>query len=160
MDVDRDFLGQLEALHSSKVLILGIGNVLKGDDGAGPAVCEKLKSLEIRAEVMDAGTVPENYIGPIIKRSPENLLIVDATDFGATPGSIKLFETGQLSSYAFSTHTLSPHLFVDMIRKEIDVEVYLIGIQPEQVELGQPLSESVSRAVESLCRCLEELFAA
>ena len=160
MDIDREFLEQLEALRPSKTLILGIGNVLKGDDGAGPAVCEKLKSVKICAEVMDAGTVPENYIGPIIKRSPENLLIVDATDFGATPGSIKMFETGQLSSYAFTTHTLSPHLFVEMIQAQIDVEVYLIGIQPKHVELGQPLSECVSRAVEALCRSLEEVFAA
>ena len=160
MDVDRDFLGQLEALRSSKVLILGIGNVLKGDDGAGPAVCEKLKSAKLCAEVMDAGTVPENYIGPIIKRSPENLLIVDATDFNASPGSIKMFEPGQLDSYAFTTHTLSPHLFVDMIKQEVDVEVYLIGIQPEHVELAQPLSESVKGAVESLCRCLKDVFAA
>lgn len=160
MDVDREFLGQLEALSGSKTLILGIGNVLKGDDGAGPAVCEQLKSLEICAEVMDAGTVPENYIGPIIKRSPENLLIVDATDFGAAAGSIRMFDTGQLNSYAFTTHTLSPHLFVDMLKKEIDVEVYLVGIQPEHVELGKPLSESVNGAVEALCRCLEEVFAA
>ncbi len=160
MDVDRDFLGQLETLRSSKTLILGIGNVLNGDDGAGPAVCEKLKSVKLCADVMDAGTVPENYIGPIIKRSPENLLIVDATDFGASPGRIKMLEPGQLSSYAFSTHTLSPHLFVEMIQSEIDVEVYLIGIQPEQVELGQPLLEAVKGAIESLCRCLEEVFAA
>ncbi len=160
MEVDRDFLEQLEALRGSKVLILGIGNVLKGDDGAGPAVCEKLKTANICAEVMDAGTVPENYIGPIIKRSPENLLIIDATDFDASPGSIKMFGTGDLNSYAFTTHTLSAHLFVNMIRQEIDVEVYLIGIQPEHVELGQPLSESVSRAVDSLCQCLEEVFAA
>jgi hydrogenase 3 maturation protease len=159
MDVDRDFLAQLEPLRSSKVLILGIGNVIKGDDGAGPAVCEKLKTVKIRAEVIDVGTVPENYIGPIIKRSPENLLIVDATDFGATPGSIRMFETGDLNSYAFTTHTLSPHLFVDMIHKEIDVEVYLIGIQPRQVELGQSLSEDVKRGVDVLCRCLEEVFA-
>jgi hydrogenase 3 maturation protease len=160
MDIDREFLGQLEALRGSKTLILGIGNVLKGDDGAGPAVCEKLKSAKICAEVIDAGTVPENYIGPIIKRSPENLLIVDAIDFGATTGSTRMFKAGQLSSYAFSTHTLSPHLFVEMIRKDIDVEVYLVGIQPEHVELGQPLSEGVKGAVESLCRSLEKVFAA
>ena len=160
MDVDRDFLGQLDALRGSKVLILGIGNIIKGDDGAGPAICEKLKSAKLCADVMDTGTVPENYIGPIIKRSPENLLIIDATDFDASPGSIKMFEPGQLSSYAFTTHTLSPHLFVDMIKTEIDVEVYLIGIRPEHVELGQLLSESVKGAVETLCRCLEEVFAA
>jgi hydrogenase 3 maturation protease len=160
MEVDRELLEQLEALGGSKVLILGIGNVLKGDDGAGPVVCEKLKTAKISAEVMDAGTVPENYIGPIIKRSPENLLIVDATDFGAAAGSIKMFGTGQLSSYAFTTHTLSAHLFVEMIQAEIDVEVYHIGIQPEQVELGNGLSESVKVAVETLCQYLEEAFAA
>ena len=149
--------GQLRKLSSSKTLILGIGQLLKGDDGAGPFICKEL-SGKISAELINAGSVPENYIQPIIKKTPKNLLIVDAVDFGGEPGTIKIFNPEQLNSMVFSTHTLSPHLFIDMIRREISVEVFLLGIQPAQIELGQPLSKPVEGAVRQLCDILVQIF--
>ncbi len=148
---------QLEKLRDSKTLIVGIGNTLKSDDGAGPLICEQLKD-NISAEVIDAGTVPENYIQKIIKKAPQNLLIIDAIDFGASPGDIKIFETDQISSLVISTHTLSPELFVNMIRQEIETAVYFIGIQPAQTTLGEPVSEKVDHAIGSLVDALKTVF--
>jgi len=102
--------------------------------------------------------VPENYIQPIIKKAPRNLLLVDAIDFGAEPGTIKVFETEQLNSLAISTHTLSPRLFIDIIRQSIELDVYCIGIQPAQTQLGQPVSEQVDEAIQRLCHVLMEIF--
>ena len=42
-------LERLQKLRGSSVLIVGIGNSLKGDDGAGPVVCERLKDFRISA---------------------------------------------------------------------------------------------------------------
>ena len=72
----EQILEQLKKISSSKTLILGIGQLLKGDDGAGPFICKEL-SGKISAELIDAGSVPENYIQPIIKKTPKNLLIID-----------------------------------------------------------------------------------
>ena len=85
MDSSSPLYMQLSKFRKSKVLILGIGNPLKADDAAGPLVCEKI-SGRVKADVIDAGTVPENYIGSIIKKAPENILIIDAIDFDAKPG--------------------------------------------------------------------------
>ena len=148
---------QLNKLRGSKAIILGIGNLLKADDGAGPLVCEQL-SGKVSAELIDAGTVPENYIQPIIKKAPQNLLIIDAIDFGGRAGAIKIFKPEDLRSLIISTHTLSPRIFVDMIRKETKVDVYFIGIQPAQTQLGQPMSGQVSMAVQRLSRTLSEIF--
>lgn len=158
MGADKHLLQLLNKLHDSVTVILGIGNVLKGDDGAGPLVCEQLESANISAELIDAGTVPENYIQPIIKKAPQNLLIIDAINFGAAPGTIKIFKTQQLNSFVLSTHTLSPRLFVDMICRNIKVDVYFIGIQPAQVQLNQPLSPQVSQAIQHLSGILTEIF--
>jgi hydrogenase 3 maturation protease len=148
---------QLNKLRNSKTLIVTIGNTLKADDAAGPLVYQQLNG-KTSAEMIDAGTVPENYIQPIIKKAPQSLLIIDAVDFGASPGTIKLFKPEQLNSSAFSTHTLSPRIFVDMICRDINVDVYFIGIQPARTNLGQPVSQPVTNAVRQISDILAEIF--
>jgi hydrogenase 3 maturation protease len=148
---------QLNKFCSLRTVILGIGNTLKGDDGAGPQLCNQLVG-RTSAEVIDAGTVPENYIGPIVKKAPHNLLIIDAIDFAAQPGTIRFLSPEVLIGLSGSTHSPSPQLFVDLIRKEIPVDVHFIGIQPIQTELGRPLSPEVDRAVRLLADMLAEIF--
>lgn len=157
MGTIQQLFDKLNKLRDTATVIVGIGNTLKGDDGAGPLVCEQL-SGKVCAEVIDAGTVPENYIQKIIKKAPQNLLVIDAIDFGAPAGTINIFKPVQLDSFAFSTHTLSPRLFVDMVCKNIKVDVYFIGIQPAQMQLGQPQSEQVHEAIQWLAATLIEIF--
>ena len=132
--------------------------LLVGRAQPGSLVCEQLRQAEVSAYIIDAGTVPENYIQPIINKAPRNLLLIDAIDFKASPGTIKIFESEQLNSIVISTHTLSPHLFIDMILQSIKPEVYCIGIQPAQTQLGLPVSAQVSQAIKILCGILIEIF--
>ena len=154
---DKQFSRQLNKLRGSKTLIVGIGNLLKGDDGAGPLVCQQLTGKTC-AELIDAGTVPENYIQPIIEKAPQNLLIIDAIGFGAPAGTVRIFRPEQLGSLVISTHTLSPHLFIDMVRRDIKVDVYFVGIQPAQTQLGQSLSDEIKQAVQQLTHALAGIF--
>ncbi|MHC4292856.1 MAG: hypothetical protein ACYSTX_01070, partial [Planctomycetota bacterium] len=62
-------LDHLKALTDTNTLFIGIGQVLKGDDAIGPLLVEKLKG-KISADIIEAGTVPENYIQPIVKKAP------------------------------------------------------------------------------------------
>lgn len=158
MSTEQSLLRQLNTLRNSETVIVGIGNILKGDDGAGPLVCEQLKRANICAEVIDAGTVPENYIQQIIKKAPRILLVIDAIDFAAPPGTIRIFEPEQLSSHVISTHSLSPRLFVDMVCRDISIDVYFVGIQPAQIQLGQSISQQVSPAIKQLSQALMEIF--
>ena len=156
--MDKQLFEQLRKFRGSRTLIVGIGNILKADDGTGPLVCEQLGRAKVCADLIDAGTVPENYIQPIIKKAPQNLLVIDAIDFGASPGTIKIFEPEQLNSHTISTHTLSPRLFVDMVCQNIKLDVYFVGIQPAQIQLGQSVSKQVSQAIQKLCRALTDIF--
>ena len=158
MSSEQSLLQQLNIFRNSATIILGIGSTLKGDDGAGPLVCQKLKKVGICGDVLDAGTVPENYIQKITGKAPHNLLIIDAIDYGEKPGTIRLFRPDQLSSHVISTHSLSPRLFVDMICQNIDVDVYFVGIQPMQMQLGQPVSTPVKQAIEQLTEALIQIF--
>ena len=152
---DNKLREQLRKICERKTLVVGIGNTLKGDDGAGCIVCEQLKD-SYPGLVIDAGTVPENYIGPIIKKRPEVLVVIDAIDFGGTAGQIRIFKPEDLSSAAISTHTLSPRLFVDVICKSIEVEVWFVGVQPGRTVLGERLSKEVEEAAGMVAGILAE----
>jgi hydrogenase 3 maturation protease len=159
MSPDKSLTEQLNKLRGSSALILGIGNTLKGDDGAGPLVCQRLEAAKISAGLIDAGTVPENYIHRIIKIAPRTLIVIDAIDFGAEAGTIRIFQPEQLNSLVVSTHTLSPRLFIDFVRRSVRLDVYFIGIQPAQTQLGEKPSAAVNKAIEKLSAVLTEIFA-
>jgi hydrogenase 3 maturation protease len=150
---------QLSPLGGLKTIIVGIGNTLKGDDAAGPLLCGFLAGRTC-AEIIDAGTVPENYIYTIARKAPELLLVVDAIDFGAEAGAVRLLAPDQLELCIISTHTLSPRVFADMIRAETEVEVYFIGIQPARLGLGQSVSDEVSDSLKNLADILADILPA
>jgi hydrogenase 3 maturation protease len=135
--------------EGKKVLIIGIGNRLKGDDGVGSIIAEKLKE-KIREEnlfVIDAENAPENYTGKIKEISPESLLIIDAVDFGSYPGDFRIFEIDEIKDTTVSTHNFS----ISLLKKFIKVdEIYLLGIQPENISFGENLSERVKKSVEKI----------
>jgi len=132
-----------------KVLIIGMGNRLKGDDGVGSIIAEKLKE-KIRKEnlfVIDAENAPENYTGKIKEISPELLLIIDAVDFNSYPGDFRIFEINEIKDTTVSTHNFS----ISLLKKFIKVdEIYLLGIQPENISFGENLSERVKKSVEKI----------
>jgi len=160
MTIDKESLKLLRGLSGKRTVILGMGNSLKADDGVGPFICDELSKAALTAEIINAGTVPENYIQRIIKKEPENLVVIDAIDFGGKAGQIRLLRSEQLNRSAFSTHTLSPRLFIEMIQQDKNVDVYVIGIQPKQIKLGEGISEEVRQSAEQAVNMLAEIFAA
>ncbi|MFH1615620.1 MAG: hydrogenase 3 maturation endopeptidase HyCI [Planctomycetota bacterium] len=157
MEADHQVRRQLNELRGSNSLIVVIGNTLKADDGVGPLVCRELEG-KVYTELIDAGTVPENYIQSVIQKKPRNLIIIDAVDFGASAGTIKIFRPDQLASVVHSTHSLSPHLFIEMIKKSIDVDVYFVGIQPAHVNFGQCPCAEVKEAAAWLIDAFCDIF--
>ena len=149
MDSCSPLRSQLKDVPFKDALIVGVGNTLRGDDGVGPLVCHELKAI-LPDNVIDAGTVPENYIGKIIKKAPQALVIIDAIDHNAQPGNIRVFRADEINSMAISSHSLSLDLFVDIILNDISPAVYLVGIQPKHVSLGRPPCPEVSRSARTL----------
>lgn len=129
----------------SKTIILGIGNILKGDDAAGSILAQRLKS---KINIIDAGITPENYAGKIIEFNPTHLWLIDAIDFKAKPGTWKTFKPEELfTQNLFFTHNCSLELFCDYIKKNIDVSILILGIQPKSIKLGEGLSQEVESAL-------------
>ncbi len=150
-------LASLRNMLRDDILLIGMGNSLKADDGIGPEICSLLKET-MPDNVIDTGTVPENYIQVIINKAPKLILFIDAIDFGAPPGAIKIFDPCQLSTGGISTHTLSPRLLSDMIAQRIPAKIYFIGIQPKSMMIGYPMSQEVELAKKELLEIFKNVF--
>jgi hydrogenase 3 maturation protease len=142
------------------VTIIGIGNIMRGDDGFGPKLIESLKKRSTKAILFDCGTVPENYIFPILATSCDTVILVDAADLKAEPGSISILSLGELSGAGLSTHNASIRLFTDMLMtgKE-DLNIFAVAVQPKSIIFGESLSLEVREGVGRLTDIFAEVLA-
>ena len=142
-----------------KEIILGIGNTLKGDDGSGVYVAERVNEYHPDAKeeleqtkvmgnrrviAINCGTTPENYTSIIRKHNPDRLILVDAADMGLKPGSYRVIPPERIGVMHISTHNIPLSVFISYVG-EFCKDVVLIGIQPDEMEIGAALSSVVQR---------------
>ncbi len=136
-------------------MLVGLGNRLRGDDGFGSLLVERLNG-RISAVCVDAGTTPENFIGRIAREKPDTLVLVDAMHLGGKAGDCALMGADEIAAGGLSTHDLSPRVFTEHLRERTSAKMYMLGIQPHDLTLGAPLSEPLQRRLEELTAALEE----
>lgn len=146
----------LKDLFRDKVVMVGIGNILRADDGFGPILIKRLKG-KVKSVCIDAGTAPENYAGKIIKEKPGAILLIDAVDLGLEAGRYKILEKSDILKSGFTTHDLSPRLFMEYLEKKTRVRIYMLGVQPKNLSLGDKMSDSLKQALENLEKAIKEI---
>ncbi len=130
---------------------------MRGDDAAGVEVIRLLKKREkTNATLIDAGTVPENYLGKISKTDPDIITLIDAADMEQPPGTIQELNPEKLGSFSFSTHSGSLSLVIDFLKQETKADIRLIGIQPGIRNIGAEMSKQVKKAINLLLPVLEK----
>ncbi|MDH3494074.1 MAG: hydrogenase maturation protease [Acidobacteriota bacterium] len=109
----------------TRVLILGIGNVLMGDEGIGVHVVKALEKavLPDDVEVLDGGTGSFLLLEPMQKAG--RVILVDATIDGAEAGSVSRLQPRFSTDYP---KTLTAH---DIGLKDLLDAFYLLGEPPE-----------------------------
>ena len=145
----------LKTLAAARTVVVGVGNPLRGDDGLGPALIARLQG-RCSAPCIDAGTVPENYVRPVIRTNPDTILFVDAVDLGLPAGSWTLLCRDDLSETGLTTHTASLRTLIDFLQAQIRADVYIVAVQPETLAFGAELSPAVQRTLDTLASLLQE----
>lgn len=144
-----------DAPVSAANMVLAVGNVLMGDDGAGPLLAERLFANPIPGwAAIDGGAIPENAVHTLRANPPQRLLVVDATDMGLAPGEIRIVDPQRIAAdMLMNTHSLPLNFMIDTLAEFIP-EVIFIGIQPALVAFYCPMSKDVTHAVDLLHRRL------
>jgi len=143
-------------LAGKRILLLGVGNRLRGDDAVGSLLVERLQG-RVDIPMIDAGDVPENYLGPIEASGAEVVLVVDAAEMGANAGDAAIFDIEQIKGASVSTHMANLGLLFQVIPIEKRPQVLVLGIQPGSLELGGRMSEPVLETLEQLEKIILEI---
>jgi hydrogenase maturation protease len=141
----------------AKILICGLGNQLKHDDGLGPCVIAELEKQTIPEDVClrDFGT--SGFKCALEIGGYERVVFVDAVQTGKEPGQIyrinlpkeDLLDRPSLSSFAFSLHEsdLERVLATAALLDSYPGEVIIIGCEPKETTFGIGLSPEVEKAM-------------
>ena len=144
----------------SRVAVVGVGHALRGDDAAGLVLAQRAAPLAgDRLLVVEGGPVPENITGLLRRFKPDLVLLVDAADLGAEPGAVRWLTTDVIEGLSATTHTMPLSMLARYLQHELDCSVCLVGIQPAQNDIGQPLSDPVEKAVIAVSEGLRAVFA-
>jgi hydrogenase maturation protease len=138
----------------TRTLVLGVGNTLLADEGAGVHALNYLSQHYDdlpNTEFLDAGTLSFTLAGDIA--DADNLLIFDAAKLDAEPGAIRVFEAADLDEFLVSgrrsVHEVGFTDLMDIARLQdcLPVNRALIGIQPEQLGWGESPGAAVAAAL-------------
>jgi hydrogenase maturation protease len=144
---------------ASRTLVLGFGNLLLSDDGAGVQILASLRSIvgPHAAHFIDAGTLSFSLL-PYVE-SANSMLAIDAGDIGGCPGSIGLYEGAVMDDFLRSARRRTVHEvglidLLDMARLSdcLPRRRALLCIQPGRIDWSEQLSAPVAAALPEAAR--------
>ncbi len=153
-------------MKKPKTLVLGIGNTLLSDEGVGVHVVNHLQQHPTEAQdvsFIDGGTLSFTLAEPI--EACDNLIVVDASELKAAPGSVRVFENEDMDRFITSGNKKSVHevglvdvMSIAMLAGKLPQRRALVGIQPQSLDWGNHPTERVSGAIPEACRQVNSLL--
>ena len=127
-----------------KILVLGYGNPGRGDDGLGPALAERIESLDIAGVTVDAA-YQLNIEDAAAVADHDLVIFVDAEVKGSEPFSIK--RVTPAADITFTSHLVSAESILAISQDSFGKvpECWLIGIRGYEFDLYEVLSEGAER---------------
>ena len=135
------------------IAIVGVGNLLLSDDGAGIHAIRRLRGdsrVSSMARLIDGGTVGTDLLAEVC--GCEKLLIVDAVNAGLPPGTTIRMDFSGPDAQKIDTrnaHQFGIQGLLDDLRLlgQAPRQVVLVGVQPAAMGLGTQLSPEVAGAL-------------
>jgi hydrogenase maturation protease len=130
-------------------IVLGLGNILNKDEGLGVFALEPLRarlSGSGEIELQDGGVLGMSLL-PLVE-SCSHLLLLDAVDTGAPPGTVTELSSDEIPLFArlkLSLHQLSFQEVLQFanVRGNLPKHLGLVGAQPADISIGAGLSPEI-----------------
>jgi len=143
-----------------KILVLGIGNTLLGDDGVGVHCMRRLQAkysgLVEDVEFLDGGTLSFTLAGYL--EVTNHLIVIDAAQLQKSPGAVAIFENDEMDQFIRHNKKSSVHevslldlLAITQLAGHMPRHRALIAIQPQYIDWSETLSETVNHAIPKAC---------
>jgi hydrogenase 3 maturation protease len=144
--------GKLKKLNNKNILFVGIGNVLKQDDGVGVYISNNIKRTQI-IKTLTVEVSIENYISKINQINSENLILIDCVDFNKNPGFWDILPVNKINGLITNTHNIS----LNKISELFNNKAYILGIQPKTIQFGENLTSEIKRTADLLIKKINNL---
>jgi len=135
----------LNEKKGKSILFVGVGNVLKKDDGVGVYISKNLKETQ-NIKILTVEVSIENYIGKINSVNPDILILIDSLDFDQAPGHYDMLPIEKINGYTTNTHNIT----LDKVSELFNSQVYILGVQPKTIQFGEGLSKEVRNAADNI----------
>ena len=154
--------GWMKRLPEQRVLILGVGNLLMGDEGIGVHAVRELwkRTLPAHVDVVDGSTAGLEILQ--LMEGYVRVVIIDAVDAGLEPGTILRFRpkdvTPQDVDLPLSLHqekVLRVLELADYLGRDL-APIVIYGMQPDAMGWSTELSPAVQARLDSLLDAVEE----
>lgn len=140
---------------AKNILVLGLGNLLLKDEGAGVVVVQKMKDMALPpdVEIMDGGTKGLDLLYYIEGR--KKVVVIDAVRAGEPPGTMYRFTDKDIADKKGLFRSAHGIDFTDALRlseffKNKPDEVIFIGIEPESLDEGMELTPTIEKRIPAL----------
>ena len=146
-----------------KILIVGVGSILRGDDGIGTRVIDELDSEDLPREVrLHSGDISGLDLLKVFPGS-DRVIIIDAADMGEEPGTIKVLSLEEINTPAFkdkfSTHGIG---LLDSLTlgKQLDIlpEIKIVAIQPEDTSFNLEMTDLIKNTIPAIIATVKTLI--
>jgi hydrogenase maturation protease len=149
---------------AGQTLIIGVGNVYRGDDGAGIAAARLLRSqvpsgVRVIEQSGEGTALAESW------KDAESVIVVDAVQSGAAPGTIRRFDIQKeeipREIFQGSTHAFGVVDAIELARalKELPPHLVLYTIEGERFGYSGQLTDSVASGVRAAVTAIQEICA-
>jgi hydrogenase maturation protease len=150
---------------SEKILILGIGNYLMGDEGVGVHLVHRMEEMDLPEyiDILDGGT--GGFFLMNVFDEYGTVIFVDATMDGKEGGTIAQIRPKFASDFpnALSVHDVGLKDMIEVLYLQDKLpDMHLItisveGIMPMTVEMTQNVQQSISKAIQTILTLAQEL---
>lgn len=145
----------------NKLLIIGVGSELRGDDAVGLVIAgalQKALAKNKKIKIISAGPSPENFTGEIKRFNPSHIIIIDACEAGKDAGFIAVIDARDIRGDSISTHRMPLSVFINYLDNFIKSDIIIIGIQPKTIGFNACLSEEMNKSIDIISNLLIEIL--